>query len=103
MPDGPAESKKWSARLTHHADKSVTGDFSLDIAGQKLIRHGNVRGRAERGRFWGDVLDDDGHPAATFEAGIGANGIEGNYTTVDGEMGSFTWDGTLLLPTPGEQ
>ncbi|MBI3784163.1 MAG: hypothetical protein HY270_12270 [Deltaproteobacteria bacterium] len=95
--------KKWYAHLVHHADKSVTGEVSVHVANQHLLNHGRVDGRAEQGRFWGRVFDDDGNQAATFTVGYGANGIEGTYVTSEGDSGSFTWDGDLTLPPPGAQ
>lgn len=93
LPEAPLEQKKWRARLTRHADKTVSGDFSIDAGTQKLIRQGRVEGRAEKGRFWGKVLDDEGRQAATFSVGMGADGqVEGTYVTSDGETGTFSWE-----------
>jgi hypothetical protein len=101
LPDGPPESKQWHAHLTCHGDRSVTGDISVEVTGQWLISNGSVRAQTKSGHLWGEIFDDDGNQAATFDAAMGASGAAGTFTTRDGEMGSMTWDGVLPSPPPG--
>jgi hypothetical protein len=101
LPDGPPESKQWHAHLIYHSDRSVTGDISVEVAGQSLISNGSVRAQTKSGHVWGEIFDDDGNQAATFDASMGATGAGGKFTTSAGEKGSMTWDGVLPTPAPG--
>ncbi len=97
LPDGPPESKRWHADITVADDDSVTGSIAVHVAGNQLITNGRVRGRRAGQRIWGEVLDDDGIPAATFEGVIGATGVSGTFTARNDDVGAWSWDGPITF------
>lgn len=94
LPTGSPESKKWDARLTLNEDRTVTGELNLDV-GNRRVRRGDVRARAERGHVWGEIVDENGEQVVTFDATVTPQGVEGTFTTSDDETGTFVWDGEL--------
>jgi hypothetical protein len=101
IPTGSRASKRWHANLVRGADNTVAGDIAVEVAGKQVIQHGAVHARAEHGRIFGKILDDQGQQAATFEGVMGADGVvQGKFTARNDETGTFTWDGVLPTSVP---
>jgi hypothetical protein len=85
--------ERWQARLTRRAGGSLTGRLSLTAGGAPVISDGKLRGKIAGSKVWGEVADEDGRQALTFEGTITPAGAQGRFTSRDDEVGTWSWEG----------
>ncbi len=84
----------WQVQMKRFDDDSLSG--RAVIVGSPLMQQVQIRGQVTGTEVDGVLLDDNGVQVGTFSGTAGTNGLTGTYTTADGDIGNWSWDG----PTP---
>ncbi len=84
----------WQVQMKHFDDDSVSG--RAVIVGSPVMQHAQIQGQVTGTDVDGVLLDDNGVQVGTFSGTAGTNGLTGTYSTADGDIGNWSWDG----PTP---
>ncbi len=85
----------WQVQMKHFDDDSLSG--RAIIVGSPLMQHVQIQGQLTGTEVDGVLLDDNGVQVGTFSGTSGTGGLTGTYTTADGDIGDWSWDG----PAPG--
>ena len=88
-----AARQAWQAQMKRFDDDSLSG--RVVVVGSPLMDHAAVQGQVTGADVDGVLLDDDGRQVATFSGAIRGAGVSGTYTTADGDVGDWSWDGRL--------
>jgi hypothetical protein len=81
----------WTARPRVSRSKEITGPVSVQLGTETIS--GELRGRMDGGRVWGDVLGPDGQQVGTFAGTYGQGGWQGTFTSASDDQGTWEWDG----------
>jgi hypothetical protein len=83
--------RQWSARVSRSAENRLTG--RVQLAGE--VGEGIVEGQVAGSFVFGTVRDESGREVGYFEGHITPEGVEGKFTALGGETGSWSWDGPV--------
>ena len=83
----------WQVQLKQLDDDSLAG--RVLIVGSPVLDHAQIQGQVTGGEVDGVLLDDRGRQVGTFSGAIRNNHVGGTYTTADGDVGDWSWDGPL--------
>jgi len=83
----------WQVQLQKNTqDGSITG--SLRLVGSALFTQGLITGHVDDTTVAGIVTNASGAQLATFTGSVFAAGMSGTYATSDGDVGTWSADGT---------
>jgi len=83
----------WQVQLKQRDDDSLAG--RVVIVGSPVLDHAQIQGQVTGSEVDGVLLDDSGRQVGTFSGAIRNNRVSGTYTTADGDVGEWRWDGAL--------
>jgi len=92
---GPAASAGagWQVQLKQRDDDSLSG--RVLIVGSPVLDHAQIQGQITGSEVDGVLLDDNGRQVGTFSGAVRNDRVSGTYTTADGDVGDWSWDGAL--------
>lgn len=90
---GDRSRQRWQLDVQRADDGSLSGEVVL--SGSPLARKANLMGKIEGRLVSGTLADERGQLVASFRGTISDRGISGEYTDRSGEVGDWSWEGTL--------
>jgi hypothetical protein len=88
-----ATRQTWHVQLKRFDDGSLSG--RVLIVGSPLLDHAEIQGQVTGSEVDGVLLDDGGRQVGTFSGTLSNGTVSGTYTTADGDLGNWRWDGKL--------
>jgi hypothetical protein len=83
----------WQVQLKHLEDGSLSG--RVVIVGSPVLDHAEIQGQVTGSEVDGVLLDDGGRQVGTFSGSIANGTVGGTYSTADGDVGDWSWEGKI--------
>jgi hypothetical protein len=97
MADGKSGTTDWIVSVIRQMQPSLSGRVTVPAPKESMIDSAELTWRVDGAKISGTVQDADGKMLATFE-GTATTGrkVEGTFTTSEGEVGPWSWEGSAV-------